>query len=116
MCHRARLESEGVMVMEAIKAQADFEQAIVALARDLPKMAIKDACTRLDWLRRQATLEGFAPAAMLADGFAEAITRHGRNTPTRTWLDALSVAASCGRGNAEVGPLLLATVGVRFEV
>jgi hypothetical protein len=102
--------------MEPVKAQTDFEQAIVALAHDLPKMAIKDACTRLDWLRRQATLEGFVPAAMLADGFANAITKQGRNAPVRSWLDALSMAASCGRDNADAGPLLLATVGVRFEV
>jgi hypothetical protein len=102
--------------MEPVKAQADFEQAIVALAHDLPKMAIKDACTRLDWLRRQATLEGFLPAAMLADGFANAITKQGQNAPYRSWLDALSMAASCGRDNVDAGPLLLATVGVRFEV
>ena len=102
--------------MEPQRAQADLEQAIVALARDLPKMAMKDACTRLDWLRRQAMLEGFVPAAMLADGFANAITRQGRSAPFGTWLDALSVAATCGRDNADVGPLLLATVGVRFEV
>lgn len=102
--------------MEPLKAQADLEQAIVALARDLPKMAMKDACTRLDWLRRQATLEGFLPAAMLADGFANAITRQGQNAPFRTWLDALTVAATCGRDNDDIGPLLLATVGVRFEV
>ena len=102
--------------MEPHKAQTDLEQAIVALAHDLPQMAIKDACTRLDWLRRQAMLEGFVPAAMLADGFAHAITRQGRNAPFRAWLDALSVAATCGRDNADIGPLLLATVGVRFEV
>jgi len=102
--------------MEPQQAQTDLEQAIVALARDLPKMAMKDACTRLDWLRRQAMLEGFVPAAMLADGFANAITRQGRSAPLRTWLDALSVAATCGRDNADIGPLLLATVGVRFEV
>ena len=53
---------------------------------------------------------------MLADGFANAITRQGRSAPFGTWLDALSVAATCGRENADVGPLLLATVGVRFEV
>ena len=102
--------------MEPQQAQTDLEQAIVALARDLPKMAMKDACTRLDWLRRQAMLEGFAPAAMLADGFANAITRQGRSAPLRTWLDALSVAATCGRDSADIGPLLLATVGARFEV
>lgn len=102
--------------MEPLKAQADFEQAVVALARDLPKMAIKDACMRLDWLRRQAVMEGFGPAAMLADGFANAISRQGHSAPLRTWLDALSVAATCGRDNADIGPLLLATVGVRFEV
>jgi len=102
--------------MEPHKAQTDLEQAIVALAHDLPQMAIKDACTRLDWLRRQAMLEGFVPAAMLADGFAHAITRQGRNAPFRAWLDALSVAATCGRDNADLGSLLLATIGVRFEV
>jgi hypothetical protein len=102
--------------MEPLKAQADLEQAIVALARDLPQLAVRDACTRLDWLRRQAMLEGFVPAAVLADGFAQAITRQGRNAPFRTWLDALSVAATCGRDNADIGPLLLATIGVRFEV
>ena len=102
--------------MEPQQAQTDLERAIVALARDLPRMAMKDACTRLDWLRRQAMLEGVVPAAMLADGFANAITRQGRSAPFRTWLDALSVAAACGRDNAEIGPLLLATVGVRFEV
>jgi hypothetical protein len=102
--------------MEPLKAQADLEQAIVALARDLPQLAVRDACTRLDWLRRQAMLEGFVLAAVLADGFAQAITRQGRNAPFRTWLDALSVAATCGRDNADIGPLLLATIGVRFEV
>ncbi len=102
--------------MEPVKAQTDFEQAIVALARDLPKLAIKDACTRLDWLRRQAILEGIVPAAILADSFAHAITRQGRSAPFRTWLDALSIAVTHGRENADIGPVLLATVGVRFEV
>ena len=94
--------------------RAELEQAVAALARDLPGMAPEDACARLSWLKRQAVIEGAAPAAMLADGLASAITRDGRKVPLATWLDALSVAAVCGPDNAEAGPLLLATIGVRF--
>jgi hypothetical protein len=100
--------------MEPNKARTNLEQAIAALARDLPQLATKDACTRLAWLRRQAVLEGFIPTAILADGFASAITREGRATPIATWLDALSMAAGCGADNEDAGSLLLATVGVRF--
>jgi hypothetical protein len=102
------------MVMKPEGAQAEFERAIVALARDLPRMAPKEACARLAWLKRQAVLEGFAPTAVLADGLADAIQREGRNVPFNTWLDALTLAAGCGSENSEAGPLLLATVGVRF--
>lgn len=94
--------------------RAELERSIAALARDLPRMASRDACTRLAWLKRQAVLEGFTPAAMIADGLASAIERQGRNVPLKTWLDALSIAAGCGAENSEAGPLLLATVGVRF--
>ncbi len=100
--------------MEPDKARVNLEQAIVALAGDLPRLAAADACARLGWLRRQAVLEGFIPTAVLADGLASAIARDGRNVPLDTWLDALSLAAGCGADNAEAGPLLLATVGVRF--
>lgn len=92
------------MVMEPQKAQTDLEQAIVALAHDLPKMAIKEVCTRLDWLRRQAMLEGIVPAAMLADGFAHAITRQGTtrpsapgSTPCRSRRPAAATMATSGR-------------------
>ena len=102
------------MVMKPEGAQAEFERAIFALAQDLPRMAPKEACARLAWLKRQAVLECFAPTAVLADGFADAIQREGRNAPINTWLDALRLAAGCGSENSEAGPLLLATVGVRF--
>jgi hypothetical protein len=102
------------MVMEPQRAQAEFEREIIALARDLPRMAPKEACARLAWLKRQAVLEGFAPTAVLADGLADAIQRDGRNVPFNTWFDALTLAAGCGPENSEAGPLLLATVGVRF--
>ena len=100
--------------MEPEQAQANLERSVAALARDLPGMAPKDACKRLDYLRRQALLEGFAPAAVLADGLANEITRNGRNVLLSSWLDALALAANCGAENAEASPLLLATVGVRF--
>ena len=45
--------------MEPKKAQAELEGAVVALARELPGMAPKDACARLAWLKRQAVIEGF---------------------------------------------------------
>lgn len=100
--------------MKPDKAQTNLEQAIGALARDLPKLAPKDACARLGWLKRQAVQEGAFPAAMVAAGLASAITLQGRKVHLKTWLDALSVAAGCGPENSEAGPLLLATVGVRF--
>ena len=100
--------------MKPEQAQTNLEQAIVALARDLPKLAPKEACARLGWLKRQAVQEGAFPAAMVAAGLASAITLQGRNVPLKTWLDALAVAAGCGPENSEAGPLLLATVGVRF--
>lgn len=100
--------------MEPHKAQTELEQVITALARDLPRLASKDACARLAMLKRQAVLEGFLPTAVLADGLASAISRDGRNVPLATWLDALTLAAGCGVGNDEAGPLLLATIGVRF--
>ena len=100
--------------MKPEQAQTNLEQAIVALARDLPKLAPKEACARLGWLKRQAVQEGAFPAAMVAAGLSSAITLQGRNVPLKTWLDALAVAAGCGPENSEAGPLLLATVGVRF--
>jgi hypothetical protein len=100
--------------MEPNRARTELERSVAALARDLPGMAAKDACARLDYLRRQALLEGAEPAAVLADGLASAITREGRCVPLGTWLDALVLAAGCGAENSEAGPLLLATVGVRF--
>jgi hypothetical protein len=100
--------------MEPKKAQVELEGAVVALARELPGMAPKDACARLAWLKRQAVIEGFVPTAMLAEGLADAIQQDGRNVPLRTWLDALTLAVDCGPENAGAGPLLLATVGVRF--
>ncbi len=100
--------------MKPGKAQADFEQAVAALARDLPGMAPKDACIRLAWLRRQAAHEGLRPAAMLADGLASAITRDGAATPLRTWLDALTLAAWCRTDDDAAGAAILATIGVRF--
>ena len=100
--------------MKPEQAQTNLEQAIVALARDLPKLAPKEACARLGWLKRQAVQEGAFPAAMVAAGLASAITLQGRNVPLKTWLDALAVAAGCGPENSEAGPLLLATIGVRF--
>ncbi len=100
--------------MEPMTARVELEQAIAALAGDLPRMTPKDACVRLDWLRRQAVLHGFVPAAVLADGLADAIARQGWTVPLRPWLDALTMAAHCGADGAETGALLLATVGVRF--
>jgi hypothetical protein len=100
--------------MKSDKVQSNLEQAIGALARDLPAMAPKDACARLGWLKRQAVQAGAFPAAMVAAGLASAITLQGRNVPLKTWLDALAVAAGCGPEDSEAGPLLLATVGVRF--
>ena len=94
--------------------RVDLQETIAALARDLPKLPAKDACARLGWLRRQAVRDGFVPAAVLADGLASAIMRDGRNVPFASWLDALTIAAGCGLDNHEAGPLLLATVGVRF--
>ena len=100
--------------MKPDQAQTELERSVADLAHDLPGMTAKDACARLDYLRRQALLEGFVPAAVLADGLASAITRHGRNIPLGTWIDALTMAAGCGAENEGVGPLLLATIGVRF--
>ena len=91
-----------------------LEQTVAALARELPGMSREDACARLAWLRRQAVTEGATPTAMLADGLSSAITREGARVPLATWLDALSIAAGCGSDDGEAGPLLLATVGVRF--
>lgn len=91
-----------------------LEEAVAALAHDLPRLQPKDACARLAWLRRRAAREGATPTAMLADGLASAITREGVLVPLSTWLDALSIAAGCGAENDGAGPLLLATVGVRF--
>ncbi|HWI86052.1 MAG TPA: hypothetical protein VNT42_07005 [Sphingomonas sp.] len=101
-------------MMDVPQGQGKFEHAVAMLARDLPRMRTADACARLGWLKRQAVLEGYLPTAMLADGLASAITRDGRNVPLRTWLDALSLAAGFGAHNDDAGPLLLATVGVRF--
>jgi hypothetical protein len=100
--------------MEPNKARTELEQAIGTLARDLPRLASKDACARLAVLKRQAVLEGYMPTAVLADGLSDAITRDGRNVPFATWIDALSLAAGCGADNPQAGPLLLATIGVRF--
>jgi len=100
--------------MEPEQARTELERSVATLARDLPGMTTRDACARLDYLRRQALLEGFMPTAVLADGLASAITRQGRNVPLGTWLDALTLAAGCGAENGDAGPLLLATIGVRF--
>lgn len=100
--------------MEPNKACTNLEQAVAALARELPRLATKDACARLGVLKRQAVLEGFLPTAVLADGLSHAITCDGRKVPLAIWIDALSAAAGCGANNPQAGPLLLATIGVRF--
>jgi hypothetical protein len=94
--------------------QVALEQSIAALARDLPRMTIKEACARIAWLRREATRDGFLPMAVMADGLSDALTRHGRAAPLQNWLDALSTAAGCGTGNDDTADVLLASVGVRF--
>jgi hypothetical protein len=95
-------------------AQAKMEQAIATLARELPELSVREACTRIGWLRRQAVLEGFTPTAVLADGLADALTREGRAAPVQSWLDALAIAAGCGTGTPDTAPALLASIGVRF--
>jgi hypothetical protein len=94
--------------------QAELERSIVALARDLPALDGKTACSRLAWLRRQATQAGLLPTALLADGLAAAIRRDGTAVPFGPWLEALAVAAGCDGEDAAAAPVLLASVGVRF--
>ncbi len=94
-------------------AQADLEQAIGALARDIRRLDTEEACARIARLRRQAARDGFLPAATMADGLADALRRQGRAAPLQSWLDALAMAAGCG-GAPDATPALLATIGVRF--
>ena len=100
--------------MEPGRAQAEFQQVVAVFAQELPRLMPKEACARLDWLRRQALLAGMIPTAVLADGLSSAITRDGGKVPLATWIEALSIAVTCGADDVEAGPLLLATVGVRF--
>ncbi|WP_294389746.1 hypothetical protein [uncultured Sphingomonas sp.] len=100
--------------MELNTAQANLQQAVAALARDLPQLDTQDACARIAWLRREAMLEGFTPAVVMADGLADALKRDRRRTPVAAWLDALTLAAGCGRGTPDTAPALLASVGVRY--
>ena len=100
--------------MQRIGAQAELEQAVAALGRDLPRLKTAEACARIVHVRRQAARQGFAPAAALAAGMADAIGRDGRGAPIAAWFDALALAAGCGAGDADTAPLLLATVGVRL--
>jgi hypothetical protein len=100
--------------MEPNTGRAELERSIVALARELPQLDSKTACTRLAWLRREAVLAGYTPTAVLADGLAAAIRRDGAAMSYAPWLDALSIAAGCDRDDEAAGPVLLASVGVRF--
>jgi hypothetical protein len=94
--------------------QGELGREIAALARDLARLGTVEACARIALLRRRAALAGFAPAVALADGFGKAISEDRRATPLGLWLDALTLAAGCGVGDAQTAPTLLATVGVRM--
>lgn len=102
------------MTMETNMARANLKLAIADFARDLPTLDSKRACARLAWLRHQATKAECLPAAVLADGLTSALLRDGPNVPLTAWLDALSIAAGCDSDATNAGPLLMATVGVRF--
>jgi len=94
--------------------QAELGREIAALARDFARLGTGEACTRIAGLGRRAALAGFAPAAALADGLRHAISEDRRATPLGAWLDALTLAAGCGKGDAQTAPTLLATIGVRL--
>jgi len=94
--------------------QAELGREIAALAGDLGRLGTVEACARVGGLARRAALAGFAPAAALADGLRHAISEDHRGTPLGPWLDALAVAAGCGKGDAQTAPTLFATIGVRL--
>ena len=94
--------------------QAELGREIAALARDLARLGTVEACARVAGLGRRAASAGFAPAATLADGLRHALSEDRRGTPLGPWLDALVLAAGCGKGDAQTAPTLLATIGVRL--
>ena len=94
--------------------QAELGGEIAALARDLARLDTTEACARIVQLRQRAARAGYAPAAALADGLRQAISEDRRATPLALWLDALMLAAGCGKGDAHTAPTLLASVGVRM--
>jgi hypothetical protein len=100
--------------MASNEQQLGIERAVAALACDLPRIGMAEASARIARLRRQAVADGFLPTAMMADGLADALDRHGRAAPLQTWLDALATAAGFGKAGAELADVLLASVGVRF--